>query len=499
MHSATWTGFVRRGCYELIGLGVATAAAYGLLGSDAEAFDREAGLDGASWILFLAVLVGARAYVWHDRRNGKNNKDDFAHGSEAAIAWVVTMVVAFVAALGISLLIVAMLFVRESVWPVWARHYLWLTPTCLALAILEFVRRQRSARTGPRRPRRSVPRRSRPSCLARSPFGTRAVGATRLVARRCAPEPGQPSGPARRSHGLVRPDPAAQPAAPPTPWRRRVFISFHHGNEPVAVQVQAALRASGYDARRIPFRADVTHDELLATVQSEIRACHVMICIPGKEASFVEHEVLAASTLRKMILFILDEQAARRPNTAFYGYPCFRLVRVARRGFRPVVTLVDLALGRHSDTEHRSGTQDEAAFWSALPPFRKQLPSGCCCCCCRTSSAVHRLGRRIVARRLAVRAPLPRGRGTRAECHGGKGARDARSSRHCRRPGARHAGAPAPLAEADGAERHGHARRTASSLSHLRGGRVVLACLFRAPPPPHHEGDATAPSPAIAT
>ena len=125
----------------------------------------------------------------------------------------------------------------------------------------------------------------------------------------------------------------------------RVFISFQHGREQTAAALEAALVGYGLAARRIPFREDYPHDELLRRVQDELRRCDAMVCLPGVDPSFVENEVLVASTLKKFIVFVVGEHEPRLPNTAFYGYPVFRLERVSRRGWRAVAELILLVAG----------------------------------------------------------------------------------------------------------------------------------------------------------
>lgn len=127
--------------------------------------------------------------------------------------------------------------------------------------------------------------------------------------------------------------------------RRRVFVSFHHSLEPVAVELTTALTKAGLVVRRIPFDPAHQHDQLLAKVQAELRRCDALVCLPGPVASFVESEVLTASTMRKLIVFIVGDEDPRLPNTALYGYPTFRLDRTRRRRFEPVGQLLLLGLG----------------------------------------------------------------------------------------------------------------------------------------------------------
>lgn len=128
-------------------------------------------------------------------------------------------------------------------------------------------------------------------------------------------------------------------------YKIRVFISFEHSREQTAAQISEALRRGGLTVRRIPFRPDYEHDRLLKQVQDEIHACDVMVCLPGSAPSFVENEVFFASGLRKFMVFVIGEKEPRLPNTAFYGYPAFRLERVQRLGYRPLRELIQLVGG----------------------------------------------------------------------------------------------------------------------------------------------------------
>lgn len=126
----------------------------------------------------------------------------------------------------------------------------------------------------------------------------------------------------------------------------RVFISFNNSREAVASALERALSDAGLIVRRIPFLRDgYQHDSLLQTIQEAIRWCDAMVCLPGARPSFVENEVLVASTLRKFILFLVGKTDPRLPNTAYYGYPVFRLERVQRLDYAPVSQLVLLVAG----------------------------------------------------------------------------------------------------------------------------------------------------------
>jgi hypothetical protein len=125
----------------------------------------------------------------------------------------------------------------------------------------------------------------------------------------------------------------------------RVFISFHHSREETAEELARSLVDRGLIVGRIPFRPDYEHDDLLQRIQNEIRGCTAMVCLPGAQPSFIENEVLVASTLRKFILFVVGERDPRLPNTAYYGYPVFQLERLTRQKFDPIAELILLVAG----------------------------------------------------------------------------------------------------------------------------------------------------------
>ena len=127
--------------------------------------------------------------------------------------------------------------------------------------------------------------------------------------------------------------------------RVRVFISFHHSREETARTLERALTERGLLVGRIPFLQGYDHDGLLQQIQRELRRCTAMVCLPGAQPSFIENEVLVASTLRKFILFVVGETDPRLPNTAYYGYPVFRLERLSRQDFDPLAQLILLMAG----------------------------------------------------------------------------------------------------------------------------------------------------------
>lgn len=114
-----------------------------------------------------------------------------------------------------------------------------------------------------------------------------------------------------------------------------VFISYQHEHESMASQIASTLRRLSMAPLKLPFLPSVEHDDLLENVRTAIERCDVVVCLPGKNASFVEHEVAMAHALNKPILFLLNESTHRwLPNTAKKGYPILDSDASQRDGFR---------------------------------------------------------------------------------------------------------------------------------------------------------------------
>lgn len=168
----------------------------------------------------------------------------------------------------------------------------------------------------------------------------------------------------------------------------RAFVSFHHSREDVAIEVERALRRAGVMARRIPFRNDYEHDRLLQTIQKDIRRCDTLVCIPGAQPSFVENEVMVASTLRKFILFIVSDVDPRLPNTAYHGYPAFRLEELQRHDYAPLSHLVLLIAGNWKASLRHSYESWDSSFAEMKSVV---VPSLVYMCGAYTSGAVYEL------------------------------------------------------------------------------------------------------------
>jgi hypothetical protein len=68
-----------------------------------------------------------------------------------------------------------------------------------------------------------------------------------------------------------------------------------------------------------------------------IKNCDSVLCLPGLVESYVEHEVLAATTSNKPIVFLVSENSATLPNTADKRYPVFRLETAVHGHLNPLI------------------------------------------------------------------------------------------------------------------------------------------------------------------
>jgi len=126
----------------------------------------------------------------------------------------------------------------------------------------------------------------------------------------------------------------------------RVFVSYQHGREAAAQEVERSLRRASVDALRLPFLATVDHDALLDSVHDGIRKCDVLICLPGKSSSFVDAEVSMAFGMKKPMVFVLDAtEGARLPNTAKKGYPLFSAEALRAEGYATLAAFVSYVTG----------------------------------------------------------------------------------------------------------------------------------------------------------
>jgi hypothetical protein len=118
------------------------------------------------------------------------------------------------------------------------------------------------------------------------------------------------------------------------------FISFSHSMEKIAVSLQRELKAKGINVIRVPYKKSAEHQDIVVPVQDSIIKCDAVFCIPGLNASFVESEVMAASTTKKILFFLIGESQGTLPNTADKRYPVFKLEKVTSDKFASSISFL---------------------------------------------------------------------------------------------------------------------------------------------------------------
>jgi hypothetical protein len=119
--------------------------------------------------------------------------------------------------------------------------------------------------------------------------------------------------------------------------RLMVFISFNRTRENIAETLQQYLEDEGTRTFRIPFQENATHQAIVLRATEGIKTCDSFVCLPGYTQSYVDHEVLAAATSGKPVIFLISEGSGTLPNTADKRYPMFRLETTVRERFKPLI------------------------------------------------------------------------------------------------------------------------------------------------------------------
>jgi hypothetical protein len=122
--------------------------------------------------------------------------------------------------------------------------------------------------------------------------------------------------------------------------RLKVFISFNNAREGLAETLQNCFHKDGTKVLRVPFDQTATHQHVVMRATDGIKKCDSFVCLPGLAASYVEHEVFAATTSTKPVVFLISENSGTLPNTADKRYPVFRLEVALREQFSPLIEFV---------------------------------------------------------------------------------------------------------------------------------------------------------------
>lgn len=125
-------------------------------------------------------------------------------------------------------------------------------------------------------------------------------------------------------------------------WRRiRIFVSYQHTHLPLAEAAVAALLRLGLEPTYVPYRTTAEHDGVIAEARDKLRRSDAMIVFPGLDKSFVDAEVLSATSLCKVVMLVKIGDADTLPDTALRGYPVFELRALQCTDFRPIKGYLD--------------------------------------------------------------------------------------------------------------------------------------------------------------
>lgn len=144
----------------------------------------------------------------------------------------------------------------------------------------------------------------------------------------------------------------------------RVFISFHHDYEDVAVRIEAGLSGSGLEVVRIPFvkgrdHDDVIHDSLIAVTRAD-----AVVVVPGSGPSWMANEVGHAVGSWKVVVVIrhLEEQDA---SSLYRGYPVFDWNKLQTAGVNPLARFLLFATNSAADIPNQAA-RIQARFWNVV-------------------------------------------------------------------------------------------------------------------------------------
>ena len=135
-------------------------------------------------------------------------------------------------------------------------------------------------------------------------------------------------------------------------WTLVVFVTFHHGRKAWLDKIVQCLETSRIQVLYLRFEPR-EHDSVLQEVARNLRQCDLVISIPGDEKSFVDAEILAATSLQKPVIFIKDPTLQDLPDTALSGYPVFSAECLEQRQWVPLVRFCQYA-GRHWRETYRA-------------------------------------------------------------------------------------------------------------------------------------------------
>jgi len=154
--------------------------------------------------------------------------------------------------------------------------------------------------------------------------------------------------------------------------RLRIFVSFNRVRGDAAEQLHVFRERKGFAVSRLPFDDKAEHQALLRKIVELLKKTELVVCIPGPSDSFVEHEILAATTIGHPVVLLISGDDGTIPNTADKRYPVFQIEALADNGFHPLeifLSFIGGDLQSMLEICKRSLRQGKALSWAIAMTF----------------------------------------------------------------------------------------------------------------------------------
>lgn len=132
-------------------------------------------------------------------------------------------------------------------------------------------------------------------------------------------------------------------------WRKpKVFISYKNSDKEdevnttkIALNIKKFLEEKGFTVFFFQYTELLHHDQVNFEIQKMLRACNAMVVIPDPyHPSYVDSEILYASTEQKPVFIIKHTKDQKLPNTANSGHTVFLWPRLKKAKLEPLAYLL---------------------------------------------------------------------------------------------------------------------------------------------------------------
>lgn len=137
-------------------------------------------------------------------------------------------------------------------------------------------------------------------------------------------------------------------------WRKpKVFISYKNSDKEdevnttkIALNIKTFLEEKGFQVFFFHYTESMHHDQVNFEIQKMLRACNAMVVIPDPyHPSYVDSEILYASTEQKPVFIIKHTKDQKLPNTANSGHTVFLWPRLKKAKLEPLSYLLKYVHG----------------------------------------------------------------------------------------------------------------------------------------------------------